>query len=581
MLALSKADLVDRRGGRRGRRNWLAAARPASVPRDRDLVGHGARAGRAGGRVAHADRASPARRERPSTARSTSPSVPASSRSTACSAPPPARAIGSSGSASGSFRVSGEGVERLVARYDLDNEEALAHLERRLRGIGVIRALEAEGFEPGDDVEIAGVAFELDPDRVGSRARPEANRERRVDARAHWVRSWRSRLHCRHESRPRAQACCGSARTTGSRASSRRSRRRSTRPSRGDWILIGPGDYKTSSSRRAPKGAPTFPAGVLITKPRCYIRGMNRNTVIVDGTKPGSAPCSAQGRPELRPAAQGRAARPQRDHGLEGRRRLDPEPDRLQLPRRASGDGTGNEIWWNGGRRQRQDRRPRATRLVSDRDQHVLRRPSATAGRVRDLLEQLERRHVGSDLRQQLQRLGLLHRRLPAASATRRSTTPGASTTRSATRARTRADSWSSRTRSSTTTRTASTPTARTATTRRRRTAPARTARQARSPRTHSCWVFMQQLRPRQQQPQRPGRRRRAAAGPVGTGMSISGGRNDTVMDNRFVNNNAWGVIVRALSGQRDPPCTGGTLEGDIIAARHTAAACTTTGATR
>lgn len=62
-----------------------------------------------------------------------------------------------------SWRVTGSGVERLLARYDLDNDEALAHLERRLRGIGVIRALEAEGFEPGDDVEIAGVEFELDP----------------------------------------------------------------------------------------------------------------------------------------------------------------------------------------------------------------------------------------------------------------------------------------------------------------------------------------------------------------------------------------------------------------------------------
>lgn len=63
----------------------------------------------------------------------------------------------------GSFRVSGAGIERLVARYDLENDDALAHLERRLRGIGVIRALEEAGFEPGDDVEIAGVAFELDP----------------------------------------------------------------------------------------------------------------------------------------------------------------------------------------------------------------------------------------------------------------------------------------------------------------------------------------------------------------------------------------------------------------------------------
>ena len=64
----------------------------------------------------------------------------------------------------GSFAVTGVGIERLVARYDLDNEEALAHLERRLRGIGVIRALEAEGFRAGDEVEIAGVVFDLDPD---------------------------------------------------------------------------------------------------------------------------------------------------------------------------------------------------------------------------------------------------------------------------------------------------------------------------------------------------------------------------------------------------------------------------------
>jgi GTP-binding protein len=63
-----------------------------------------------------------------------------------------------------SFRVSGSGIERLVARYDLDNEDALAYLERRLRGIGVIDALQGEGFEAGDDVEIAGVAFELDPE---------------------------------------------------------------------------------------------------------------------------------------------------------------------------------------------------------------------------------------------------------------------------------------------------------------------------------------------------------------------------------------------------------------------------------
>jgi GTP-binding protein len=59
--------------------------------------------------------------------------------------------------------VSGESVDRLIARHDLENEEALAHIEYRLRRMGVIAALEAEGFEPGDDVEIGGVVFELDP----------------------------------------------------------------------------------------------------------------------------------------------------------------------------------------------------------------------------------------------------------------------------------------------------------------------------------------------------------------------------------------------------------------------------------
>ena len=63
----------------------------------------------------------------------------------------------------GAFRVEGEGIVRLLARHDLDNDEALAHVEGRLRRMGVISALEAAGFEPGDDVEIAGVVFELHP----------------------------------------------------------------------------------------------------------------------------------------------------------------------------------------------------------------------------------------------------------------------------------------------------------------------------------------------------------------------------------------------------------------------------------
>jgi GTP-binding protein len=63
----------------------------------------------------------------------------------------------------GMFVVSGAQVERLLARHDLDNDEAMAHVEARLTRMGVMRALEDAGFQPGDDVEIAGVVFELDP----------------------------------------------------------------------------------------------------------------------------------------------------------------------------------------------------------------------------------------------------------------------------------------------------------------------------------------------------------------------------------------------------------------------------------
>jgi GTP-binding protein len=63
----------------------------------------------------------------------------------------------------GSFSVTGRGIERLLARFDVENDDAMAYLEGRLRKIGVVRALEAEGFQPGDEIEIAGVTFELDP----------------------------------------------------------------------------------------------------------------------------------------------------------------------------------------------------------------------------------------------------------------------------------------------------------------------------------------------------------------------------------------------------------------------------------
>jgi GTP-binding protein len=63
----------------------------------------------------------------------------------------------------GGFRVLGRGVELLFERHDLGNEEALAYLEQRLNEIGVIAALRAAGFEPGNDVRVGEHEFELHP----------------------------------------------------------------------------------------------------------------------------------------------------------------------------------------------------------------------------------------------------------------------------------------------------------------------------------------------------------------------------------------------------------------------------------
>ena len=49
----------------------------------------------------------------------------------------------------GGWIVSGDAVERLIMRWDLENEEAQALVEQRLRRMGVIGALERAGFEAG------------------------------------------------------------------------------------------------------------------------------------------------------------------------------------------------------------------------------------------------------------------------------------------------------------------------------------------------------------------------------------------------------------------------------------------------
>ena len=77
---------------------------------------------------------------------------------------------------------------------------------------------------------------------------------------------------------------------------------------------------------------------------------------------------------------------------------------------------------------------------------------------------------------------------------------------------------------------------------------------------THSCWVFMHNYVHNNNNPNSPAAGS-AAAGPYGTGMTVSGARNVTVMDNRFVDNGAWGTLFVPYPDS-DKPSDGQTCAG-------------------
>lgn len=62
------------------------------------------------------------------------------------------------------FVVEGAMIENLIAMFDLDNDEAVDYLQRRIRYIGVEEALVAAGAGEGDIVVIGGNEFDFSPD---------------------------------------------------------------------------------------------------------------------------------------------------------------------------------------------------------------------------------------------------------------------------------------------------------------------------------------------------------------------------------------------------------------------------------
>jgi GTP-binding protein len=65
----------------------------------------------------------------------------------------------------GAYRVVSPNAERLVARFDLDNPDAVRYVQERLVLLGVEAALERAGAREGDEVRIGEQTFEFIPER--------------------------------------------------------------------------------------------------------------------------------------------------------------------------------------------------------------------------------------------------------------------------------------------------------------------------------------------------------------------------------------------------------------------------------
>ena len=119
----------------------------------------------------------------------------------------------------------------------------------------------------------------------------------------------------------------------------------------GDWILVGPGDYHEIADEAGQHGSFSDGqmGGVYITKPGLTLRGMDRNSVIVDGTNPGSPACSrAAGAQNY--GVPGPSGVPEGRNGIVVWKADDVRIQNLTVCNFLAGTGaSGNEIWWNGG----------------------------------------------------------------------------------------------------------------------------------------------------------------------------------------------------------------------------------------
>ena len=335
----------------------------------------------------------------------------------------------------------------------------------------------------------------------------------------------------------------------------------------GDWILIAPGDYHENNDITNPPTSSDIASGwyggVDIETPDLHLRGMNRNSVIVDGTKSSApVPCSSS------PADQNfgfvGAGGPAGRNGILVWKADNVSIENLTACNFLSGHGSaGNEIWWNGSP---SEKGPlgitgySGSYLTATSTYYDPSNKSTAAGygifSSGAAGPAVWNQTYGSNFNDSGMYIGACRQACDAwvHNAWMEYNPLGYSGTNSGgTLVVSQSEFDHNQDGFDTNTQIASDPPPPQS-----GTCPGNGV----SGITHttSCWVFLDNNDTNNNNPNVP-ETGFAGAGPVGTGMTVSGGRNDSVMDNTFSDNGSWGALFVPFPDTDTPPpgvsCTG------------------------
>jgi hypothetical protein len=338
----------------------------------------------------------------------------------------------------------------------------------------------------------------------------------------------------------------------------------------GDWVLVAPGDYHENNDMTHPPSGDVHGdyGGVLIDTAGIHVRGMDRASVIVDGTKPGASPCSNVAS-DQNPGVVGADGKPLGRNGIVIWKADNVSVENLTACNFLGGSGdSGNEIWWNGGGESGQiglhgysgafltattsyyggEASAAQYGIFSSNAQGPGRWDETYASNFND-----SGMYVGAC--QQVCDVTISRAHLQYSALGYSGTNSGGAIVIENSEFDHNQDGFDTNTQIN-----GDPP------------APQNGAcpNGATSPITHtkSCWVFMNNSVHDNNNPNVP-QAGNASEGPTGTGMTISGGKNDTVMNNRFVDNGAWGILFVPFpdSGHPDLGQTCAGTGGNEVAA--------------